>query len=256
MKSNDLLQNLSVAVDNLSLEEKSGLLKKVNGVFEVHLSGGGETAIWTLEFKKVGVVQKGNSETKPDAVLTLNDDIFVDMVNGKMNGQKAFMGGKLKIKGNMMLATKLDIILKIKPQESNSNSESNAPKSVSVDVAGFNSSAVFTQIALTLSGASDAEKQGFVKSGNAIFQFDIKNDQGKVSTWTLNLKDNPSVVMGVAGRPDVVITVSDSDFISLSSGKLNGQKAFMAGKLKIKGNMMLATKLDKVLMGLKPKSKL
>ena len=70
------------------------------------------------------------------------------------------------------------------------------------------------------------------------------------------MKDNPGVVNGTAGKPNVVITVSDSDFIALSSGKLNGQKAFMAGKLKIKGNMMLATKLDKLLMGFKPKSKL
>jgi putative sterol carrier protein len=77
-----------------------------------------------------------------------------------------------------------------------------------------------------------------------------------VATWTLNLKDNPSVVVGSAEKPNVIITVSDSDFIALSSGKLNGQKAFMAGKLKIKGNMMLATKLDKILMGLRPKSKL
>ncbi len=77
-----------------------------------------------------------------------------------------------------------------------------------------------------------------------------------MATWTLNLKDNPSVVVGTAGRPDVTIAVLDADFISLSSGKLNGQKAFMAGKIKIKGNMMLATKLDKILMGFKPKSKL
>lgn len=268
MKSNKLLEDLSVAIANLPQEEKAGLLKKVNGVFELNLSSSGETSVWSLEFKTVGVVKKGTSDTKPDAVLTLNDEVFVDMVNGKLNGQKAFMGGKLKIKGNMMLATKLDIILKIKPQDGQKKSDvssTSAPKALSVEVAGFNSSSVFSQIAAVFLSASDAEKEGFVKSGNAIFQFDIKvnrktinvkNDQGQVSTWTLNLKNNPGVVLGTAGKPDVIISVSDSDFIALSSGKLNGQKAFMAGKLKIKGNMMLATKLDKILMGLKPKSKL
>lgn len=175
MKSNQLLEDLSVAIENLPQAEKAGLVKKVNGVFEVHLSGGGETAVWSLEFKKVGVVKKGASDAKPDAVLTLNDDVFVEMVNGKLNGQKAFMGGKLKIKGNMMLATKLDTILKIKPQEGQKKSEaSSSPKASSVDVAGFNSSAVFVQIAAVLGAASDSEKKGFVKSGNAIFQFDIK----------------------------------------------------------------------------------
>jgi hypothetical protein len=132
------------------------------------------TAVWSLEFKNVGIVKKGASDAKPDAVLTLSDDVFVDMVNGKMNGQKAFMGGKLKIKGNMMLATKLDTILKIKPQEGQKSGAAAASKPSSVDVAGFNSSAVFVQIAAVLGAASDSEKQGFVKSGNAIFQFDIK----------------------------------------------------------------------------------
>lgn len=32
----------------------------------------------------------------------------------QLDGQKAFMTGKLKTKGNMMLATKLDAVLKVK----------------------------------------------------------------------------------------------------------------------------------------------
>lgn len=42
---------------------------------------------------------------------------------------------------------------------------------------------------------------------------------------------------------DTTITVSDEDFVSLALGKLNPQVAFMKGKLKITGNIMLTQKL-------------
>ena len=41
--------------------------------------------------------------------------------------------------------------------------------------------------------------------------------------------------------------------MDMASGKLNGQQAFMTGKLKIKGNMGLAMKLGKVMDAARPK---
>jgi len=62
--------------------------------------------------KTKGTIYKGKAQPKPDVTIILSDDTLVDLAAGKINGQKAFMTGKLKTKGNMMLATKLDGVLK------------------------------------------------------------------------------------------------------------------------------------------------
>jgi putative sterol carrier protein len=54
----------------------------------------------------------------------------------------------------------------------------------------------------------------------------------------------------------VTLNLSDADFASLVSGKANAQRLFMGGKLKIKGNIMKATKMEPVLKKAQGKAKL
>jgi putative sterol carrier protein len=42
----------------------------------------------------------------------LSDENFGKLVNGKLRAQPLFMSGKLKIKGDIMKATKMEAILK------------------------------------------------------------------------------------------------------------------------------------------------
>jgi len=44
--------------------------------------------------------------------LILSDDNFGKLVTGKANAQRLFMGGQLKIKGDVMKATRMEPILK------------------------------------------------------------------------------------------------------------------------------------------------
>lgn len=52
------------------------------------------------------------ADVERPVTLSLSDDDFGNLVLGKANAQRLFMSGKLKIKGDIMKATKLDPILK------------------------------------------------------------------------------------------------------------------------------------------------
>jgi len=54
----------------------------------------------------------------------------------------------------------------------------------------------------------------------------------------------------------VTLSVSDDDFGKLVRGEANAQKLFMSGKLKVKGDVMKATKLDPILKKAQTKAKL
>jgi putative sterol carrier protein len=43
--------------------------------------------------------------------------------------------------------------------------------------------------------------------------------------------------------------MKDADFVQLMSGKLNSQEAFLQGKLRIRGDMKLAMKLNEIIGG-------
>jgi putative sterol carrier protein len=66
--------------------------------------------------------------------------------------------------------------------------------------------------------------------------------------WTIDLTpQGPSCVEGEAADAGVTITVTDADFQTLLADPGAGMKLFFAGKLKVKGNQMLAMNLQKLL---------
>ncbi|OCF61602.1 sterol-binding protein [Kwoniella mangroviensis CBS 10435] len=116
---------------------------------------------------------------------------------------------------------------------------------------GFKTSDVLSALASVFEKMPDKEKQAQIKKTNGIFQLNVKNSEGKEAVWVIDLKKDGTVTKGPAKKPDVSISLSDDTFIGLADGKVNAQKAFMTGSLKVKGNVMLATKLDGVLKGAK-----
>jgi len=94
-----------------------------------------------------------------------------------------------------------------------------------------------------------------VKSTQGVYKFDLSGEHA--GTWYIDLKNNS----GAAGpgepsvKADVVMTMDSADFSKMFAGKMKPTMAFMTGKLRIKGDMTMAIKLEKM-MSLMQKSKL
>ena len=85
-----------------------------------------------------------------------------------------------------------------------------------------------------------------IKGMNAIYQWDITGDTG--GKWHVILKDDSlSIGQGQAATPNITLTLDAQNFTDLVTGKLNGQMAFLTGKLKIQGDMTLAMKLQSII---------
>lgn len=86
-------------------------------------------------------------------------------------------------------------------------------------------------------------KSGAATGLNVAYQFNISGPQGGI--WAFKIVNSAcELVKGGVDAPSVEISLADKDWMAIREGKLNSQMAFMQGKLKIKGDMNLAMKLQ------------
>jgi putative sterol carrier protein len=74
------------------------------------------------------------------------------------------------------------------------------------------------------------------------YVFDIEG----AGAWTVAIADGTLTVTDGAGDADCTISTSEESFEKIMSGEQNATTAYMTGKLKIKGDMGAAMKLQKL----------
>ncbi len=227
------------------------LVAKVATVYLFKLTS--PESAWTVDLKNgAGKVQPGAGE-KADCTLELSDADFLAMCTGKADPQKLYFGGKLKISGNVMASQKLEFLKKIDPQmvidSMRERTAGTAPPSVPQS-APVPATVKATPPAREEGGSPDVfiairdhiEKHPELAAKiQTVFQFKLK---GPDSAYVVDLKNgNGTVAEGTADKADCTLELSDADFIGMATGKLDAQKLFFGGQLKISGNVMASQKL-------------
>ena len=86
-------------------------------------------------------------------------------------------------------------------------------------------------------------KPALLAGMSCAYQFDVGDE-----SYAVSLRGGKAAVSkGPAESPNCTIRIAAADFLDLVSGKLNGQMAFMTGKLKVAGDFGLALKLESLL---------
>ncbi|HEY1690651.1 MAG TPA: SCP2 sterol-binding domain-containing protein [Polyangiaceae bacterium] len=80
----------------------------------------------------------------------------------------------------------------------------------------------------------------------ATYQFELAGDGG--GTYHVKVDDGTmQVAEGPADAPNTTIKMAAGDYVQMVNGKMSGTMAFMKGKLKVTGNVMLAQKMNSFL---------
>ena len=91
----------------------------------------------------------------------------------------------------------------------------------------------------SLESRADASKTAGMTNS---YVFDIEG----AGQWKVDVKDGAVSVSEGGGDADVTLTTSEETFQKIISGEQNPTSAYMTGKLKIKGDMGAAMKLQKL----------
>uniref|UniRef100_A0A914XJV9 Peroxisomal multifunctional enzyme type 2 n=1 Tax=Plectus sambesii TaxID=2011161 RepID=A0A914XJV9_9BILA len=140
----------------------------------------------------------------------------------------------------------------LKPGTSTGHTHAAKASSTSTTSSNVKSAEIFKEMGERLKSQPDVPKKV-----QAILLYVIKQGGKDVAQFTVDLKNGAGAVYEGAPKNDekaaTTMTVEDEDFVKLATGKLNPQQAFMSGKIKVKGNIMLLQKLQGLMAAQKAK---
>jgi len=228
--------------DDLKTKLNSSIVKKIGGIYQFDVKGAdGVERSWLVDLKNGDGSIKTGADTHDVKLIFSSEEDFIQLMTGKAKAQALFMKGKLKIKGKMPLAMKLEELMKAAAKPSASNSSNTATSSEKKEddspTSEFKATKTFEQL-------KNGLDPSLVQKVKGVYQFDIKGSAGKTQSWLVDLKNGSGSIKTGTGPNDCLLSLSDDDFVDLFSGKLKAQSAYMQGRLKIKGNMGLAMKLE------------
>jgi 3-hydroxyacyl-CoA dehydrogenase/3a,7a,12a-trihydroxy-5b-cholest-24-enoyl-CoA hydratase len=239
----DIIFNL---IDSRMRDEPE-LLEQLKAVFQYNITQNGkQITTWTTDTKHDIAVYNSEprNNIKPDCTVTVDDEDFVKIMIGKLNPQRAFIMGKLNVKGNVLLLQKLNTMW-TQIQMAGKAPELPLLASAVLNyklIPGAKCDAMFVEMITRL-----ARDPHVVKDLKSIFRLHINKDGQEIACYTINLTDKePSFYRGAgqSDKADFELFMDDDDFVRLMYGRLKLADCIESGRVRLAGNKETALKLQ------------
>ncbi|XP_022237942.1 uncharacterized protein LOC111085086 [Limulus polyphemus] len=183
-------------------------------------------ARWTLDLKNGSVYRGLPKDVVADYTVTIEDDDLVRIITEKLDGEKAFTSGQIKISGDVQAIQSLQELWK--NQQLDTKGSNNNTSYSAKPLLGLKSELVFNVIKTVLQ-----KEHGISDQMKVTFHWKITK-KGKIAKeWTLDLKSGPfgQLYDGPPknGQYGCQLMIDDDDMISLIQGKLNAQRVEFLG---------------------------
>src|SRR4051794_326537 len=80
---------------------------------------------------------------------------------------------------------------------------------------------------------------------NKIFQWEISGEEA--GKWAVKIANkNCEVIPGGVDNPNITLIMSDKNWLAIAKGEMDAMNAYMTGKVKVTGDMMLAMRIPQL----------
>jgi len=99
-----MAQSVSEFFESLPTRADESKIAGMNNTYRFDIDGAGS---WVVDVRDGNVTVTQDGDAEPDTTISTSEDTFQKLVSGEQNATTAYMTGKVKIKGDMGAAMKL-----------------------------------------------------------------------------------------------------------------------------------------------------
>ena len=99
-----MAQSVSEFFESLPTRADESKIAGMNNTYRFDIDGAGS---WVVDVRDGNVTVTQDGDAEPDTTISTSEDTFQKLVSGEQNPTTAYMTGKVKIKGDMGAAMKL-----------------------------------------------------------------------------------------------------------------------------------------------------